>query len=153
SPISRRATESAAPLFLEANGTLTACPGRHPPRYRQVVPSCADRQRTPAERLTLADLERFQAAPLPEIALFAESLVGRLARQGAYGLDETDAELVGEAVQEDPSAIPANAERVALAVTHYLAASGEYSYTLDRPRHDSTIDPTLDFLQNTRAGH
>jgi hypothetical protein len=45
------------------------------------------------------------------------------------------------------------AERAAKALEAHLATSGEYSYTLNRPRQDMEIDPTEDFLKNTKQGH
>jgi hypothetical protein len=48
---------------------------------------------------------------------------------------------------------PVNAERVARALTNYLAGSGEYAYTLDLRRQDRSLDPVLDFLSNVKAGH
>src|SRR5262249_18125527 len=44
-------------------------------------------------------------------------------------------------------------EKAARALTSYLAASGEYTYTLDLRRDDSGLDPTLDFLWNVKEGH
>src|SRR5262249_9554344 len=46
-----------------------------------------------------------------------------------------------------------NAERVAVALEQHLAQSGEYGYSLELTRDDYSIDPTLDFLMNTKSGH
>lgn len=44
-------------------------------------------------------------------------------------------------------------EAIARALERHLAASGEFSYTLDLTRKDKAIDPTEDFLLNTKSGH
>src|SRR5262249_5164802 len=44
-------------------------------------------------------------------------------------------------------------EPVADALTDYLAHSGEFTYTLNLTRYDSTIDPVLDFLFHLKRGH
>jgi hypothetical protein len=43
---------------------------------------------------------------------------------------------------------------VARALNRYLSQNeAEYGYTLDRPRQNYNIDPTVDFLVNTKQGH
>jgi transglutaminase-like putative cysteine protease len=154
SPISRRSGKGG-PLFLESSGTLRANPSapKPPPRYRQVVPADADRHRTPAGVVTPAEIEHLQRPPQPEIVEFAVALLTRLAEQRGSGLEGADVELLEEAAMQERPTVPANAARVAVAVTRHLAWSGEYVYSLDRPRRDFGIDPTLDFLQNVREGH
>ena len=44
-------------------------------------------------------------------------------------------------------------ERVGRALTDYLAHSGEYGYTLDLRRQDTSLDPVMDFLVNVKQGH
>ena len=44
-------------------------------------------------------------------------------------------------------------EAIAHALERHLAASGEFTYTLDLTRKDKLIDPAEDFLLNTKAGH
>lgn len=154
SPISRRGRTSDVTLFLEANGTLRANPFQPmpPPRYRQAMSAGAERRRTPAEKLTSSDYERLQALPAPEIVHFAEGLVTRLV-QSHRGLDGKDLEQLAEAAAWGQTVIPTNAERVALAVTRHFVESGEYAFVLDRPRRNHHVDPTLDFLENVKAGH
>jgi hypothetical protein len=61
---------------------------------------------------------------------------------------------VGAQRPEPPPALPREAWlRVGRALTAYLAQSGEYGYTLDLRRADPGLDPVMDFLVNTRAGH
>jgi hypothetical protein len=48
---------------------------------------------------------------------------------------------------------PEHHEAIARALERHLAASGEYSYTLDLSRQDKVIDPVEDFLFNTKSGH
>lgn len=49
--------------------------------------------------------------------------------------------------------LPVHHERVARAMEDYLANTGEYSYTLELRRRDTTIDPVFDFLSNLKQGH
>lgn len=44
-------------------------------------------------------------------------------------------------------------EEAARRLCDYLALSGEYTYSLERRRTDTTIDPAVDFLRNVREGH
>jgi hypothetical protein len=44
-------------------------------------------------------------------------------------------------------------ETVARGLEWYLSHSGNYTYSLNLDRADAKIDPTLDFLFNTRSGH
>ncbi len=41
----------------------------------------------------------------------------------------------------------------AKALEQHLVSSGEYQYTLDRRREDTSTDPTVDFLCNVKQGH
>ncbi len=44
-------------------------------------------------------------------------------------------------------------EAVARSLCNYLAYSGKYSYSLSVKRMDHSLNPTEDFLKNTRSGH
>lgn len=48
---------------------------------------------------------------------------------------------------------PEHHARVARALCHYLASSGEYHYSLRLRRSNLSLDPTVDFLLNIREGH
>ena len=101
-----------------------------------------------------------------------ESPVARVATgtpqlpRGLYRLKEYSDRLVERLVDEgalppavladvDPvqNRLPQYHEAIARAFEHHLAASGEFSYTLDLTRKDKSIDPAEDFLLNTRSGH
>ncbi|HKB04200.1 MAG TPA: transglutaminaseTgpA domain-containing protein [Gemmataceae bacterium] len=47
----------------------------------------------------------------------------------------------------------AHHEAIARALERHLAASGEFTYTLDLTRKDKSVDPVEDFLLNTKSGH
>ena len=44
-------------------------------------------------------------------------------------------------------------EAIARTLSNYLAYSGKYTYSLSVKRQDQSLNPTEDFLKNTRAGH
>jgi transglutaminase-like putative cysteine protease len=44
-------------------------------------------------------------------------------------------------------------EAIGRALERHLAGSGEFAYTLDLDRKDKGLDPTEDFVLNTKAGH
>ncbi|HEX3148360.1 MAG TPA: transglutaminase domain-containing protein [Gemmataceae bacterium] len=51
------------------------------------------------------------------------------------------------------SRAPQYHEVIARALEKHLAQSGEFTYSLDLVRQDKAIDPTEDFVLNTKAGH
>jgi hypothetical protein len=81
---------------------------------------------------------------------WTRGLLRRLAADPAYQLGGIDLRPLGQGGR--PLAMP-HWERVSRALAVYLAHSGEYGYSLDLRRHDTTIDPVLDFLQNVKQGH
>jgi hypothetical protein len=87
---------------------------------------------------------------LPELQPWTRDLLRRLAASGKYGV--TPADLSADSKPDQLLQSPA-AEKIAVALTQYLGSSGEYTYTLDRPRVDLNLDPTLDFLFNVKQGH
>ncbi|MFO0864857.1 MAG: DUF3488 and transglutaminase-like domain-containing protein [Gemmataceae bacterium] len=54
---------------------------------------------------------------------------------------------------EDEKIAEADHEKAAQTLNRYLAISGEYKYSLDRPRSEKRMDPTMDFLVNVKEGH
>ena len=51
------------------------------------------------------------------------------------------------------SELAALRERQARTLANYFLRSPEFTYSLDRPRQDYSIDPTVDFLCNVKQGH
>jgi transglutaminase-like putative cysteine protease len=172
-PVVRRDGDENALFFESFSGVYhRPPPGDARFAYRQVVPTGADPERTPAEGLTrwMTELqgphtdERAEGRARAAISYFVELkssssaalrgwgnyLLRRLVDEERYDLTEKDAELVVEGGQ---GRIPANAERVARALTALLATSGEYTYSLELKRQNLDIDPVLDFLSNVKQGH
>lgn len=54
---------------------------------------------------------------------------------------------------DDVKIVEADHEKAAQALNRHLAISGEYKYSLDRPRSEKRMDPTMDFLVNVKEGH
>jgi hypothetical protein len=48
---------------------------------------------------------------------------------------------------------PEHWEPVARTLSKHLSQSGEFTYTLELSRKDSTLDPVMDFLVNVKQGH
>jgi len=139
-----------APVFQEINQTLltTVSPGRHEFKYRQVTCPMPESDLSFPVDDYLDRLLPLRDLPPPEIGItqWTTNLVHELAARSAYGLTDDD-------VRNMENADTQAAEKVAVALMEHLVHSGEYSYTLDRRRDDSSIDPTLDFLENVKQGH
>jgi hypothetical protein len=147
--VSLRGDAAHAPLFQEQLQTLQpgiGGVGRGEYSYRQVTrPSTHPVQDEPVDHLvpTLHDL----VAPIPDgLREWTEQLLLRPALRSASGLTNDDFDANGNVVR-------GSEEKVAMALSDYLAHTGEFTYTLDRRREDDSIDPTLDFLQNIKQGH
>lgn len=94
-----------------------------------------------------AELTRIPGS-LSRLRQYADNLVARFVADGTLPpgvLTEMDPVTLGRA--------PKYHEAIAHALEHHLAASGEFTYTLDLTRKDKLIDPAEDFLLNTKAGH
>jgi protein-glutamine gamma-glutamyltransferase len=147
------------PLFHEFQGTLLpgAYDGPREYSYRQVVaPPAEEGISEPATTVGDVYLDYLVLQPLTALRPWTWQLLQRLAAEGAYGLTAEDARPAPppEDNPDRPEALPQERwEKVARALTAYLATSGEYTYTLDLQRVDTTIDPTLDFLWNSKQGH
>jgi transglutaminase-like putative cysteine protease len=125
--------------------------------YRQVVAPAAE-ESVSEPVLTVNDIypEFLVVQPVTELRPWSWQLLQQLAAEGQYGLTAKDAQPAPPSPDnpEKPDALPPEHwEKVARALTAYLATSGEYSYTLDLQRVDPTLDPTLDFLWNSKQGH
>lgn len=93
----------------------------------------------------LADLR--QTPDLPELIPWTESLLKRLVTEGRLSA----AALQKRAI--DGSIDPVYYFEVAKALEQFLSLSGEYKYSLNLERQNSSVDPTLDFLFYTKSGH
>jgi transglutaminase-like putative cysteine protease len=84
---------------------------------------------------------------MARVKAYTDRLVERLVADGILRQDVlTDVNEVGNRRQQHHAA-------VAQALERHLAASGEFTYTLDLTRQDRNVDPVEDFLLNTRSGH
>jgi hypothetical protein len=133
-------------LFYSLKGSDTIQPVHTPRRmlkheYGQIIRIARDAHRHPAD----ADHEYVQylldqsvPSALPEFTkkILLQSTEGSSIRWN----DE------GKIVEEDH-------EKAAQALNRYLAISGDYKYSLDRPRSEKRMDPTMDFLINVKEGH
>ena len=126
--------------------------GSHDYHYLQTAFVDSDPDRSPA------DIDAFYRDPLvheqvPGLTEWTTRLLGRLAADPAHGLSASDLSFV----EEQPGLAPALPtkvwERAGRALADYLAHSGEYGYTLDLRRQNSSLDPVMDFLVNVKQGH
>jgi len=131
----------------------TFSPADHPAvgrvGYRQVLlPNVDDHWSSPVnlQRLNLLALQDYPAA-LQGLEGWTRSLVQRLIERGRLSSD------CQTRMGMDGKTHPIYYEEIARALENYLANSGDYHYSLMRERADTRIDPILDFLFNTRAGH
>src|SRR5262249_7279750 len=142
-------------LFTEFTGTLVRLPvmPRHEFRYRQVCAAVppAERNWAPATRVPVPKAEdqiegsndsiryrHYQTqlkTQCPDVLVsWTRALVRRLAEERRYGLTPADLQPAPGPRDEMAVVTPPWAEKVARALTDYLALSGEYSYTLDLQR-------------------
>ncbi len=90
---------------------------------------------------------------IPGLTEWTAGLLARLAADPAHGLSASDLSLVAEQPGAPRALQPDVWERVGRALTDYLAHSGEYGYTLDLRRQETSLDPVMDFLVNVKQGH
>ncbi len=139
-------------LFDESFGIIvpvTQPPERAEIRYRQVVPAAADPDLSEPATVSPRYTPLIATQPVAELDSWARDLARRLADRPDSGLRAADLEPTprpyGGTGPRDP-------ERVARALSAYLASSGEYAYSFEQDRSDPNLDPTLDFLVNVRHG-
>ncbi len=156
-------------LFWERAGTVL--PGRFrlrgDYRYLQVMaprrsPQDPAARRTPAGAVESSYLPLMLNNPLPILKPWTSNLLRRLARDGelfrrvASGTPYDLAGVVPRRSEQSQGELlldPDDWERVARALSDYLAYSKEYTYTLDLQRQRAGLDPILDFLFYTKSGH
>jgi transglutaminase-like putative cysteine protease len=142
-------------LFFEYSGTvvplLFALKKEH--RYRQVVAPPAVPGRCPAVRWEDSYLDALVRRPSADLEEWTGHLLRRLAANPRYRLDLGQPPAPGQDAEVGPALVPSRWEAVAVALTDYLAHSGEYGYSLEARRQDPGLEPVLDFLANVRQGH
>jgi transglutaminase-like putative cysteine protease len=143
-------------LFYDFQGTVLPSSFESPREYiyRQVV-APPEEEGISEPVTTMSDVYRTNLGQslMPDLQVWTWQLLQRLADEGKYGLTAEDVQRQPP-LPDKPDALPEQRwEKAARALTAYLATSGEYSYTLDLQRTDSSLDPTLDFLWNTKQGH
>ena len=146
-------------LFFEAAGTVVPLPVRASADYHyvQVAAPQPDPDRTPApsprNRYFRSYLRGLVGHRLPDLARWTTALLDRLAASGRYELTPADLAAPPLSLGGSRMQLPAAADKIAHALTNYLANSGEYVYTLELRREDPAVDPAVDFLCNLKEGH
>lgn len=140
--------QPAAGIFEHIEGTDTVAAVRQSQRssyrYGQVVDLSVNRAAQKARTIHSRYLQKILLqAPPPELVAWSRNLLARLA-----ALSEAERSLA-----DDDKVAPQHRERVARALVDYFAGSGEYWYTLNIRRIDTTKDPNVDFLLNVKEGH
>jgi protein-glutamine gamma-glutamyltransferase len=147
---------SAEPIRLVVSTRGPVLPryyrGRREYRYRQTIRSDGPADRTPSLDSVLYTTQ-LRRQNIPQLAEWTTALLKRLAENPIYKLSPGDLQLNVGRLDDVPSLPPEAHERVGRALTEYLSQSGEYGYTLDLRRQDSSLDPVMDFLINTKQGH
>jgi hypothetical protein len=141
-------------LFFENGGTVLPIPYivNSEYRYRQIVNPADNRDRYPAERLTPDARAELLVQHLPELCPWTYDLLRRLVANPRYqrwSLTLPDPPVGG---RDDPHLLPQDWYNASLLLTEYLAQSGDYTYSLQLQRQDTTIDPVLDFLFHVKDG-
>lgn len=145
-------------LFYELAGSVLPqmVNTRRERRYRQVVPASDAPIRLRSEGVLpstyTSSLAHLPTALQSSVGPWTIHLLQRLSRQSGYPLPERVRAALAEPAK-DFVLDPDDSEVVSRVLTDYLAASGEFTYTLDLARQDSSIDPILDFLFNIKQGH
>jgi protein-glutamine gamma-glutamyltransferase len=121
--------------------------GEHCNSYRQVCAPVPD----PSLSLPISreiDIGRMycRLPPLSGLSPWVRTVLSTLVEQGRLSLDDLRRDRQGRLLSQYH-------EKVARALEEYLATSGKYTYTLNLPRKDRTVDPIVDFLCNVKQGH
>jgi transglutaminase-like putative cysteine protease len=159
--VSFRAGRTGTPLFVEFEGTLV--PGQHSyrgkVRYRQVTVPPEEPDLGPPAVIHVEYANYLCRQPVAGLTEWTRRLVRDLAAGARFGLTPADLEWepapAGRLRDDHPDGIlpAARREKVARALTAYLARSPEYTYSLELRRQDWGADPTFDFLCNVKEGH
>jgi hypothetical protein len=145
--------------FLEDYGTLLPRTPRDWQRYlyRQVyIPDRSNRRAdVPPLRCRINPSyisEILFKNPLPPLTDWTVKLLRRLAEDPRYRLARALPTPAPDGSTRGFVLDPDDWERVARALTDYLAVGGEYGYSSELRRQDLDLDPTLDFLWNIKQG-
>jgi transglutaminase-like putative cysteine protease len=162
-------------LFYRFQGTLIPNSqwGRGEALYRQVTVPTEDPDLTPARDLVEGYLVYLcYPPPIPRLRQRTEQILQEILARPEYHLTAADLDwqpypgfpqpampaafpVAGRGMPPGPMRFlkPRCWEKVARALTRYLATSGEYTYTLELRHDDPDLDPTVDFLCNVKQGH
>lgn len=123
--------------------TFQSLPGtrRLEHEYGQIIDLEADSTRQKADQVRSEYIQYILQQSVPDgLAAWTKDLLDRLPE--------------GKAVRRHEDLVAAeDHEMVAQALCRHLALSHDYKYSLDRPRSERTLDPTMDFLLNVKEGH
>lgn len=120
-----------------------------PPRYVQTwVPPAKPGEAQPMRVVPAQTVYLTRLSGLNRLRKYTNELVGKLVRAGAL-----PPEVLTDLDPDTQARAPRYHEPIARALERHLAESGEFAYTLDLDRRDKALDPTEDFVLNTKAGH
>jgi transglutaminase-like putative cysteine protease len=148
-------------LFRDFPGTLVplVTNGRETARYRQVTVPPDEANLGPPSFEEPEYRQYLSRQPVPALTTWTLKQLQGLAARAGSGITEADLELQAAPIdgldRDHPSRVVplARQERIARALTAYLAQSSEYTYSLELRRQDYNVDPTLDFLANVKVGN
>jgi transglutaminase-like putative cysteine protease len=149
------------PLFFEFEGTLVPALHSRPGTvvYRQVTVPPEEPDLSPLVRIEGDYLIHLIDQPVPGLTAWTRQLTEDLAERPTSGITAADLKMQPpprpSLLKDHPDGVlpPERWEKVARALTNYLAHSPEYTYSLELRRQDWTLDPTFDFLCNVKEGH
>jgi transglutaminase-like putative cysteine protease len=142
------------PYFHGRDSTFYMPPGWMPRRYRyqQVVLPLDDTAPRPAPVPLPGYHHRLLEQTVPRITTWTREVLNHLVAAGRLTPADVvlapEPELGGEAW-----ILPQNRDKVARALTDYLASSGEFTYKLEMRRRDFSVDAIEDFLCNVKQGY
>jgi hypothetical protein len=149
------------PLFSPLEGTLVPTE-RFPGgtfRYQQVTAPTDEPDLGPPVTVHLDYLQYLRVQPVPGLTVWTRQVAQRIASRPDSGLTADDLKWQRAPIPDlegdhpDGVLVPDGWEKVARALTAYLAHSPEYTYSLTLRRQDRALDPTFDFLSNVKEGH
>jgi transglutaminase-like putative cysteine protease len=149
------------PLFLDLEGVLvpTERPTAGMFRYEQVTQPPPEPDLGPPVPYRHDYIQYLRVQPVPGLTVWTRQVAQRLASRPETGLTPADLRWqrapTDELEDDHPEGVlvPDGWEKVARALTAYLAHSPEYTYSLTLRRQDRALDPTFDFLSNVKEGH
>ncbi len=142
------------PYFHGRDSTFYLPPGWVPHRYRyvQVMLPLNDTAPRPAPVPRTGYHHRLLEQTVPRITTWTREVLDHLVAAGRLTPGDVvlapEPELGGKAW-----ILPQNREKVARALTEYLASSGEFTYRLEMRRRDFSVDAIEDFLCNVKQGY